>query len=125
MSEVYLSQLAGSHSKWLSVRQSVVAGNIANSNTPGYRAKEVVGLEDTGKLFSSMLQTNGKHLSAGLGNVEGVGVVDDNTWEVYHSGANVSLPQEVMKAGEVASAYELNTSVMKSFHRMVISTFGT
>ena len=71
-----------------------------------------------------MLRTNSKHLVAGVGVSQGVGIKEDIPWEVNHSGGSVSLPKEMIKAGEVASAYQLNTSVMKSFHRMFISVFG-
>mgnify|MGYP002382504004 CR=1 FL=1 len=39
--QVNLFDLAAKQAEWLSVRQSTIAGNIANVNTPGYRALEV------------------------------------------------------------------------------------
>ena len=125
MSELYLNQIGATHAKWLSVRQSVIASNVANANVPGYTAQDVSPMEDSGKLFSTILKTDESHLTARLGNVAGVGVDDNSGWETLHSGTSVSLPQEMMKAGEVATAYQLNTSVMRSFHSMVITTFGS
>jgi len=125
MSEIYLHQLGSTHAKWLSVRQSVIASNIANANVAGYGAKDVRPMESSQQLFSTMVKTNENHVSARLGNVEGVGISADKTWETYHSGGNVSLPQEMMKSGEVAASYQLNTSVMKSFHTMVLTVFGS
>ena len=43
-------------------------------------------------------------------------------WEVYHSGSNVSLEQEMLKANDVSRAYTLNTNVVKAFHRMLLSS---
>lgn len=125
MSEIYLSKIAADQSKWLSVRQSLVASNVANANTPGFKAQDVRPMDEGEVLFSNLVRTHESHLASGIGNVEGVGVERDSTWEVYHSGGNVSLPQEMMKADEVAGAFQLNTTVMKSFHRMVISVFGS
>ena len=125
MSEMYLNSLASNHANWLSVRQSLISSNVANANTPGFKALDVKAFEDTTSLFSSMAQTNESHLSSGIGNVAGVATGRETPWDVYHSGGNVSLPQEMIKAGEVAGAYELNTTVMKSFHRMVVSVFGS
>ncbi len=125
MAEIFLSELANTHSKWLSAKQSIIASNIANANTPGYRALDVQPMGSPEKTFSNLVQTDDRHIASGIGNVAGVGTKQDESWEAYHSGANVSLPQEMMKAGEVFTAYELNTSVMKSFHRMVIAVFGT
>ena len=125
MSEIYLSKIAGDQAQWLSVRQSLIAGNVANANTPGYKSQDVKPMDESENSFLNLVQTNGKHLAAGIGNVAGVGTENSSTWEVFHSGRNVSLPQEMMKSGEVAGAYQLNTSVMKSFHRMVLATFGS
>jgi len=124
MSEIHLVNLAKNHSSWLGVRQSLIAGNVANANTPGFKAQDVKAMSDTAPLFSNLAQTHSKHLTSGIGNVAGIGTGADDTWEIYHSGGNVSLPQEMMKAGEVSSAYDLNTSVMKTFHRMVVGVFG-
>ena len=41
MEPVYLMKLANAHQNWLSVRENTIAQNVANANTPGYRAKDV------------------------------------------------------------------------------------
>ncbi len=125
MSDMMLDQVASTQAKWLSVRQSLIASNVANASVPGYVAKDVRPMEDSAKLFASMVATNPNHLTSGIGGVEGVGVASERGWETLHSGTSVSLPQEMLKAGEVSTAYQLNTSVMRSFHNMVITTFGT
>lgn len=124
MSEIFLSSLAKTNANWLSVRQSLIAGNVANANTPGFAAKDVKPLEHSGTSFASLVRTHGKHQTASLDNVAGVGTTKAEGWEVFHSGNNVSLPNEMLKSAEVRSAYELNVSVMRSFHRMVNSVFG-
>jgi flagellar basal-body rod protein FlgB len=43
-------------------------------------------------------------------------------WETSLSGNNVTLEQELMKAGEVNRAYRLNTSIAKVFHRMLMTS---
>lgn len=126
MSEIYLSKLAGSNANWLSVRQTLIAGNVANSSTPGYKSVDVKPFSDAMKSTGlSASRTHTMHLVSSSGSAGGVGTQLEDSWETYHSGANVSLPQEMIKSGEVSTAYQLNTSVMKSFHRMVVSAFGT
>ena len=122
--DFYLSSLAKTNADWSSVRQSIVASNVANANTPGFKAKDVEAFDSQKSMFSNLAQTDQRHLASGIGNVAGIGTTNDNTWDTYHSGGNVSLPQEMLKAGEIAGAYELNTTVMKSFHRMLVSVFG-
>ena len=41
---------------------------------------------------------------------------------MVHSGNSVSLEQEMLKAGDVNKDYSLNTAIIKSFHRMFMST---
>ena len=125
MADMMLDQVASSQAKWLSVRQSLIASNVANASVLGYVAKDVRPMEDSGKLFASMVSTNPNHLTSALGGVQGVGVASDRGWETFHSGTSVSLPHEMLKAGEVSTAYQLNTTVMRSFHSMILTTFGT
>ena len=125
MAEIYLSSISKSHANWLSVRQGLIASNIANANTPGFKTQDVKSFEDKQNLFSSMVKTNDAHLSAGIRNVAGVGIGPEKSWETYYSGGNVSLANEAVKSGDVAAAFELNTSVMRSFHRMVLTVFGS
>jgi flagellar basal-body rod protein FlgB len=124
MSAIYLSGLAGEHANWLSVRQSVIAGNVANANTPGYKAKDVSAFEPGQARFTSLVATSASHLNPGSGTAANFKVSNESPWDVYHSGGTVNLPREMMKAGQVSVDFQLNTSVMKSFHRMVVSAFG-
>ena len=41
MQPIQLFELASRQAEWLATRQCVVAGNIANANTPGFKAKDV------------------------------------------------------------------------------------
>ena len=125
MTDIYINKLAADNANWLSVRQSLVAGNIANANTPGFKALDVKSMDVSGQRFSNLVATNTKHIIPNASNVGGVAIENGTPWEIYYSGGNVSLPQEMLKASEVSTAFQLNTSVMKSFHRMVISVFGT
>lgn len=115
MSEIYLGKLADVHAQWSSVRQTVIAGNIANANTVGFKASDVTSFEKV--LNNTSFDKPGESA--------GISILQDKPWDVLHSGTAVSLPNEMIKAGDTASGFELNTSVMRSFHRMVISVFGS
>jgi len=45
MESVHLFELASQQARWLSARQVTVAENIANANTPGYKAADVPPFE--------------------------------------------------------------------------------
>ena len=111
------------HNNWLAVRQTAVAGNIANANTPGFRAQDVQPFEvavEQARL--AMAATQPGHLSSGPPDAPATEVRRENPWEVTHSGNNVSLEQELLKAGEVNRAFRLNTSLAKAFHRMILTS---
>lgn len=126
MGPVYLFDLASSHARWLSLRQATISSNVANANTPGYRAKDI---EPFGKLLDakvvSLAVTNPKHLATETASLRPQGARKEDSWEVFHSGNSVSLEQEMMKAGEINRDYSLDTAIVKSFHRVFMSSTKT
>jgi flagellar basal-body rod protein FlgB len=45
-----------------------------------------------------------------------------DSWEVVHSGNSVSLEQEMIKGSDVNRDYSMNAAIVRSFHRMVLSS---
>ena len=45
MTAIHLFDVVSRNNLWLSVRQSTIASNIANANTPGYKALDVEPFE--------------------------------------------------------------------------------
>ncbi|MBX3579392.1 MAG: flagellar basal body rod protein FlgB [Rhizobiaceae bacterium] len=121
--EVNLFDLASQQARWLSVRQAAIAGNIANANTPGYIAMDV---EPFSKILDSQTvgirATQAAHLRAG-GDAEGIAVRREDVSDVLMpSGNSVRLEEELIKAGEVKRSFEMNTAIVKAFHRMMMMT---
>ena len=121
MEPVNLFDLAAQQSRWLAVRQAAIAGNVANVNTPGYGAAEVEPFEKVlGKSGVAMAATQAGHLG---GNVTKAGFSvrqEDGDASILPSGNSVVLENELMKAGEVRRSFELNTAIVKAFHRMMM-----
>jgi flagellar basal-body rod protein FlgB len=44
---------------------------------------------------------------------------------VVHSGNSVSLEQEMIKGSDVNRDYSMNSAVVRSFHRMLLSSTKT
>jgi flagellar basal-body rod protein FlgB len=122
---VYLFDLAFQRSQWLSVRQTAVAENIANVNTPNYRARDVepfeATLDQTGNGLA-MAATNAGHLSLDTSPVRASAVHAARSWDISSHGNDVSMEKELIKASEVTRDYSLNVSIVKSFHRMWMSS---
>lgn len=123
MQPVNLFDLATQQARWLSVRQTAVSGNIANANTPGYGTMEVEPFEAVlDKSRVSMRATNPRHISVGLG-VDSLMVRQANeSTPTMPSGNTVVLEDELMKSGEVRRTFEMNTAIVKAFHRMLMMT---
>lgn len=122
MGPVNLFDLATRQSQWLSVRQSSVAGNIANANTPGYTATDV-------EPFEKVLDRTAVRLSATqsghLGGVTEAAFTvksQEPTGPAMPSKNTVVMENELMKAGEIRRSFELNTAIVKAFHTMMMTT---
>ncbi|SFV37254.1 flagellar basal body rod protein FlgB [Hyphomicrobium facile] len=121
MQPMQLFNLAFRQNEWLAQRQSVISSNIANANTPGYKAKDVESFEDVMSKSVRMTVTDGQHMApADIGNLRqqesGFGEA-----EVLVSGNDVNLEQEFLKSSEVVRSYTMNTQIMKTFDRMLQS----
>jgi len=123
MKPVHLFHLASQQARWLSTRQTTVAENVSNANTPGFKAGEVAPFEDVFNDASlGMAATNPGHLGLDPLAPDAVAIKDAGAWEVTHSGNSVSLEKEMIKAGEVNRSYALNTSIVKAFNQMLMAS---
>lgn len=121
MEQVYLFGIASQRTSWLATRQTLVAENVANANTPGYKAKDLASFSEVLDSTRLDLVNSSKMHMASIGSAsDGQDVVTETPWDVTHSGNSVSLEQEMLKAGEISRAYSLDTSVVKAFHRLLV-----
>jgi len=117
---VNLFDLASRQARWLAARQSAVAGNIANADTPGFVAKDVKPFAEvlarSAPMPVALSATAGGHWRAERIALE----KQDSATAVLPSGNTVAIEDELVKAGEVRRAFELNAAVVKAFHRMLL-----
>jgi flagellar basal-body rod protein FlgB len=80
-------------------RHNVLASNIANANTPGFRPKELLRVEaDEFHSTLNMVRTEGEHFAgSGLGAVHETTVVGDESHIGGLDGNNVSIEREMSK----------------------------
>ena len=118
-----LSDIAARQADWLVARQKIISENIANSDTPGFHARDV-------RPFSEVLQqtsldvamTSPAHLGSGAPQAPTLSAYESHSWDIKHSGNSVSLDEQLLKANEVRSAYSLNVGVIRAFNRMVLAS---
>jgi flagellar basal-body rod protein FlgB len=119
----YLFNLASQQNRWLSVRQAAISGNVANANTPGYKAVDVEPFDAVvASTQLSLTTTQPGHMTDPAAGAPALEARQRDPWDMLYSGNDVSLEQEMMKANDVNRAYSLNTSVEKTFHRLLISS---
>src|SRR4051812_20463403 len=65
---IALFDLAEKRLNWTSQRQNVLASNIANINTPGYRARDITSFDKilSGAMASAPAQTQPGHMAGTL-----------------------------------------------------------
>ncbi|MCP3472692.1 flagellar basal body rod protein FlgB [Bradyrhizobium sp. CCGUVB1N3] len=122
MGPLYLFELASSQARWLELRQSTIAANVANVNTPGFRARDV---EPFNKVLDAtpvrLATTSPSHMQLSAAETDTRTNAKKDSWDVVHSGNSVSLEQEMLKGGEVNRDYSMNAAIVRSFHRMLLS----
>jgi flagellar basal-body rod protein FlgB len=107
---------------WLSARQSVLAENVANANTPGFRAGDLKP-PDFGKLLGghggtlTLASTAPGHIATSAGG----GKADAQ--KVQTSGP-IQLEDQMMKVSDTATAYAFTTSLYQKQIALIKAAIG-
>jgi flagellar basal-body rod protein FlgB len=128
MQSIQLFELASKQAEWLSIRQQVVSTNIANANTPKFRAQDVTPFQSVlESSYVPMARTNPAHIAGSMAGSDRIEVKDEdlnNEIGVQESGNTVAVATELSKSGEIKRQFELNTQLVKAFHNMMLTTLG-
>ena len=122
MSPIYLFEVAAQKAQWLSARQTAIAGNVANANTPGYRALDIQPFSAV--LDSSpieMASTNPAHLSSPQSQAGALRQIEVEPAEQTLSGNTVNLEQQMINLGEVNRDYTMSANIRRAFHQLLLS----
>lgn len=94
-------------------RQGIVAGNIANANTPKYLSKDMVKADgDSGKPTSfAMAVTNAQHMAMQSGSGPKMGKITEDTRFIQHNGNSVRLDDEMIKMNDIQLNYRMMTEL--------------
>lgn len=113
---------------WLTQRQTVLAENVANANTPGYVAKDLKELDFGSILGKSagrlpLAATEPGHILA-PGQDDTAPIVTESADPQSLDGNGVSLESEMMKVSTNAADYALVTTLYKQNVDMVKTALG-
>jgi len=91
---------------WLGARQKVIATNIANADTPDYRAKEVGAFED----FLSQGEITTRDVPKG--------------WDLSLDGNNVVLEEQTLLANETEENHRLAARLYRRGYDLISIAVG-
>ncbi len=121
MSEVYLFQLATQRTGYLSARQTLIAQNVANANTPGFRALDLKPFSATlAETQMSMSVTNPAHLTPTAQELDPPKAQNSSAGAATVSGNSVDVESEMVHLGEVNRDFTEATNIKKIFHQMMM-----
>ncbi|MCA3244406.1 MAG: flagellar basal body rod protein FlgB [Alphaproteobacteria bacterium] len=99
----------GHRMDYLIARQGVIAGNIANADTPNYLAKDLTFSPNPENTFA-MRVTNARHLG-GTPNAGAVGKLTEDSRFIQHNGNSVRQDLEALKQNQTSLDYRLMTQL--------------
>jgi flagellar basal-body rod protein FlgB len=128
VSKIPLFSLISQRIGWLSERQKVLAENVANADTPDYKARDLKPMDFAAMAGSAGLRlapaaTNERHLDGRAGGSK-VAAVKDGKAEQTLSGNSVSLESEMMKVAETAMDYQLITNLYRKQIGLIKAVIG-
>lgn len=118
-SNISVFRLAGARLDYLAERQTLIAGNVVNANTPDYRARDLKPFDElmrgpgAGPQSVVPARTSAMHLA---GFTTGGSVQEarrPDRWETTPDGNAVSLEQEMNKGSETRDAFALTAGVFQ------------
>ncbi|GEM_PF-87342 len=145
--------IASQRAEWLSARLAVIASNVANATTPGYRAREIAPFADVlqqqlaqaphmaqparlaqpeqsmqatqptqAVQATQVARTHPAHFDAAGGTGQPAAarfeVREARAGITTHSGNSVELEKEMLAGAETVRAFQVNTALVRSWHRM-------
>jgi flagellar basal-body rod protein FlgB len=109
---------------WLSQRYAVTARNVANIDTPGFRAQQVADFQKTlgGLGVMQMVGTQFGHVALADSNVGKYDISPQKNTEVKGSGNDVSIDKEMEVIGDTSRQFAADLNLERIFQRMYISS---
>ena len=114
--------------KYHSARAEPLAQNVANADTPGYKARDIAEPDFKDMLAKSqksgMKLTNSKHMSGSVSNMAFDMMKRKTTYELNPNGNNVVLEEELINVSKNQSEYQRALSLYSKMNQMINSALG-
>ncbi len=112
------------HVDYLSQRYAVAAKNVANVDTPGFKAMKIADFQQ------ALNSIGGLQMAHSQGNDVQVNDAGDTSYEispqkngeVKHSGNDVNMDKEMSEVGETSRQFAVDMNLEKTFQRMFLAS---
>ena len=122
MSAIYLDQLASQRTQWLDLRQSLIASNVSNANTPGFEAKDLPAFSTIlAQTQIAMTATDPGHIAPTPADYSPPQAEGEDAANATLSGNSVNLEGEMTKLGEIGRDANTVNAIKKIYHQMMLS----
>ena len=128
LSQVPLFAALSKRMAWLTERQTVLAQNVANADTPGYVAQDLPAPDFRKYLAQStakvaLATTQPGHLTA-VQSVAAIAAVPDKSNGPTGNGRHVSLEDQMMKVSQTANDFAVTATVYRANLTMLKTVLG-
>jgi flagellar basal-body rod protein FlgB len=125
-----INALLASQMKYMTQRQGVLAQNIANIDTPAYKANDLKKVDFSKILAESsrleLAATSPQHLSGTLASA-GTSystIKDRDTFETNPNKNNVVLEDQMSKISDTTAQFQLSSSMLRKFTGLYRTAIG-
>lgn len=119
-------ELAEQRLRWLDRRQEVLARNIANADTPGYRPSDIAPFA---KMLSqqgepSLARTDARHLTPSGGSGAMRARTERRSPEQSPNGNAVALDEQALKVADNETAHQLASGLRRQYINLYRTALG-
>ena len=119
-SKTDVNSILAAHMKYMSQRQGVLAHNIANIDTPSYKANDLKKVDFNKMLVANsrleLAATSPQHLVGTLPNSGAFSTVKErNSFEEKPNKNNVVLEDQMGKISDTNAQFQLSSSMLRKF----------
>ena len=115
---------------WHQTRQGLLAENVANAETPGYRGRDLKNFdfaEHVSQMSSAQVTTTATqmgHYAVSSSDTNGFGPQRMNSFEITPEGNGVTLEDEMMKVSSNQMDYQAATTLYTRSMRLMRTALG-
>lgn len=120
--KIELMDMAQAMARHAAQRQNVIAGNVANADTPGYKARDLSSFAESYRADTSLRGTRAGHITEAAARTEARIRTEPGT--ASPNGNTVSLEDEMVRGLEVKRQHDLALTIYKTSLGILRTSLG-